>query len=116
MAITETPLGFQIPTGKELVKRMDDVLRHNGQKAQDLIAADRTRLTGVEGRASQLESRTTAVESVATDAEARITLMEASGRPAGIAPDSQNPGLYLLSPGGQITEDPENPGFFLIGA
>lgn len=116
MAVETTPLGFRKPDGKELVRNMDNEIAHNAQKAQDLITADRTRLTGVEGRASSLESRATVVEGVATDAEARITLMEASGRPAGIAADSLNPGLYLLTPGGQITEDPEYPGFFLIGA
>lgn len=38
MAVVTTPLGFQKPDGNELVKDGDNVIRHNAQTAQDLIA------------------------------------------------------------------------------
>lgn len=38
MAVEETPLGFKKPDGNELVKGGDNVIAHNAQKSQDLIA------------------------------------------------------------------------------
>ena len=49
MAIVITPLGFQKPDGNELVKNGDNVIAANAQKANDLIAEDRSRLDIVEG-------------------------------------------------------------------
>lgn len=45
MAVEETPLGYQKPDGMtELVKRGADVIAHNAQRSQELIAALQERL------------------------------------------------------------------------
>ena len=45
MAVEETPNGFQKPDGlTELAKRGADVIAHNAQRAEDLIAALQGRL------------------------------------------------------------------------
>lgn len=38
------------------------------------------------------------------------------GGGASISPDPANPGLYLVTAGGQLTADPANAGLYLIGA
>jgi len=56
MAIVITPLGFQKPDGNELVRNGDNVIAANAQKANDLIAEDRGRLSLVEGAVAGLGS------------------------------------------------------------
>lgn len=48
MAITTTPLGFQLPDGAEPVRQGDNVIAANGQKAQDLLAVTESRLGQLE--------------------------------------------------------------------
>jgi peptidoglycan/xylan/chitin deacetylase (PgdA/CDA1 family) len=48
MALTTTSLGLQKPDGTEMVKDGDNVIAANAQKADDLIVADRGRLTTLE--------------------------------------------------------------------
>ena len=44
MAIETTDLDFKKPDGNELVKGGDNIIAHNAQRSQDLIAALQTRL------------------------------------------------------------------------
>jgi hypothetical protein len=48
MALTTTSLGLQKPDGTEMVRDGDNVLTANAQKTDDLIVADRGRLTAIE--------------------------------------------------------------------
>jgi hypothetical protein len=49
MAITNTSLGLQKPDGSEAVRDGDNIMSANAQKVDDLIVADRGRLTNIEG-------------------------------------------------------------------
>jgi hypothetical protein len=92
MAITTTPLGFQKPDGNELLRNGDNVIAANGQKAEDLIAADRSRISASEGRLaadeariSGVEARTTAAEGTLVTHDARLSALDVLG---GLAPGS----------------------------
>lgn len=87
MAVDETSLGFRKPDGNELFKNGDDVISHNAQRAQDLIAANQAAI-GL--------------------AEAKINA--GAGGP-GLSADPDRPGLYYFA-GPTITPDPINAGLF----
>lgn len=87
MAVEPTPLGFLKPDGNERVKDGENVIAHNAQKAQDLIAASQARI-GI--------------------AEAKVNA--GAGGP-GLSEDPDRPGLYYFA-GPAFAADPAHPGLY----
>lgn len=76
MAVETTPLGFKAPDGNELVRNGDNAVADNARKAQELIAADRGRLSAIEAKNGQQDVRLGAVESKNTAQDGRLTAAE----------------------------------------
>lgn len=92
MAIETTPLGFKKPDGNEPIRGGDNVISHNAQKAQDLLADTRTRMVLAES-----------------------ALAESGATGPALVEDPDDPGTYVY-PATVVTEDPDDAGTFLIGA
>lgn len=76
MAIETTPLGLKAPDGNELARNGDNVIGDNARKTQELIAADRGRLSAIESKNTAQDNRLTAVESKNTAQDNRLTAAE----------------------------------------
>ncbi|WP_104164646.1 polysaccharide deacetylase family protein [Arthrobacter sp. SX1312] len=73
MGIITTLLGFKKPDRRELLRTLADSISHNAQAAQDLIAADQTRLTAVEKKTAAQDTDIATAQSGAVGAARTYT-------------------------------------------
>lgn len=115
MAITNTALGLQKPDGSELVRDGDNIMSGNAQKIDDLITADRGRLSAIESKNTQQDTDiTNARTNAAADAKTytdgavaadrtRLTTLEGAGYiPAWKTATAYTAGQSVIAPNGDV--------------